>query len=104
MRQSALDSSVKKIKIIIYRLANNSGITTALLTALNNGKKVTVVIELKARFDESANLGWTELLREAGAKIIFTPEYLKVHAKLIAISRQEGEKNVHYIHVGTGNF
>jgi polyphosphate kinase len=76
----------------------------AMIHAAHNGKKVTVVVELQARFDEEANIHWARRLTEAGVHVIFSAPGLKIHAKLFLISRKEGEDVVRYAHIGTGNF
>ncbi len=75
-----------------------------MIHAAHNGKKVTVVVELQARFDEEANIHWAKRLTEAGVHVIFSAPGLKIHAKLFLISRKEGDEVVRYAHIGTGNF
>lgn len=104
LREAAIDPRVSSIKINLYRLAKNSKIIHALINAVKNGKKVTVVVELRARFDEEANINWANKLQDQGVKVIFGIPGLKVHAKLILITRKEDGKSVKYGHVGTGNF
>ncbi|WP_130831001.1 polyphosphate kinase 1 [[Erwinia] mediterraneensis] len=104
LRQASFDPSVLAIKINIYRVAKNSRIIDAMIHAAYNGKKVTVVVELQARFDEEANIRWAKRLTEAGVHVIFSAPGLKIHAKLFLISRREGEEVVRYAHIGTGNF
>ncbi len=104
LRQASFDPSVLAIKINIYRVAKKSRIMDAMIHAAWNGKKVTVVVELQARFDEEANILWAKRLREAGVYVIFSAPGLKIHAKLFLISRREGEEVVRYAHIGTGNF
>jgi polyphosphate kinase len=104
VRQAAFDPRVSQIKINIYRVAKDSLIMSSLLNAARNGKKVTVMVELKARFDEEANIGWARTLKDAGIKVIFGIPSLKVHSKLCVIHRRENGKFVRYAHVGTGNF
>jgi polyphosphate kinase len=79
-------------------------VITALVNAARNGKEVTVIFELQARFDEKANIKWSKKLQEVGAHVIFGVPGLKVHAKITLISRREKRKLVHYACVGTGNF
>jgi len=88
----------------VYRVASNSKVINALINAARNGKKVNVVIELQARFDEEANIYWSRKLEEVGANVFFGIPGLKVHAKLLNISRKEGKKLVRYTCVSTGNF
>ena len=104
LRQASFDPSVLAIKINIYRVAKNSRIIDAMIHAAYNGKKVTVVVELQARFDEEANIHWAKRLTEAGVHVIFSAPGLKIHAKLFLISRREGNEVVRYAHIGTGNF
>ena len=104
LREAAIDPNVKYIKINIYRVAKNSQIMNALLAAIFNGKDVTVVMELQARFDEENNLYWSNRLRENGAKVIHGAANLKVHSKMIQISRYKDKKEHLFSYVGTGNF
>ena len=104
LRQSAKDPNVVSIKITIYRLARNSAIVKALCAAAENGKEVTVLMELRARFDEQNNIDWTLELEEAGCRIIYGPENLKCHAKLCLITRRERGGLGYIAQVGTGNY
>lgn len=104
IRQSAYDPQVRSISITLYRVAKNSKIVNDLIVAVKNGKKVRVVIELKARFDEQANIRWAKQLSEAGAIVLYGGSEIKVHAKICLIKRKEGKGNQYYCHVGTGNF
>jgi polyphosphate kinase len=104
LKTAAIDPAVKSICISLYRVARQSHIVDALITAVRNHKKVTAVVELQARFDEEANISWARRLTEAGAEVIFGIPGLKVHSKLILVTRQEGSRLRHYTHVGTGNF
>ena len=104
LREAAIDPKVKEIKITIYRISKDSQIINALINAIKNGKEVTVIAELQARFDEENNMYWSSILREHGAKIIYGIPGLKVHAKLILISRVSGKKETQIAHIGTGNF
>jgi polyphosphate kinase len=104
LREAAIDPEVHSIKITAYRLARRSSIVNALINAAQNGKKVTVVMELQARFDEEANLRWAELLADEGVKVIHGQQGQKVHGKLCLISRREQGKRRLYACVGTGNF
>jgi len=104
LREASIDPRVEHIKITLYRVANNSIIANALVNALKNGKSVTVVVELQARFDEESNIYWANQLQEEGATVIFGVPGLKVHSKLFLITRKEAGKYVHYAHIGTGNF
>ncbi|MBC7085848.1 MAG: polyphosphate kinase 1 [Methanomethylovorans sp.] len=104
LREAAIDPKVTTIKMTLYRVAKNSNVVNALINAVKNGKSVTVVIELQARFDEMANIYWTQKLEEAGATIIDGVPGLKVHAKLCKITRMENDIPVTYACIGTGNF
>ena len=104
IRQASYDPWVKQIKINIYRVAKHSQIINALIEAVKNGKKVTVVVELRARFDEQANIEWAKIMKDAGIHVEFGIETLKIHSKLCLITRVEQEKTVRYAHIGTGNF
>jgi len=104
LREASMDPQVEEIKITIYRLADSSKIANALINALKNGKKVTMVVELQARFDEENNLYWANKLQEEGATIIYGVPKLKVHSKLFLITAREKGKLVQYAHIGTGNF
>jgi polyphosphate kinase len=104
LREASMDPQVEDIKITIYRLADSSKIANALINALKNGKKVTMVVELQARFDEENNLYWANKLQEEGATIIYGVPKLKVHSKLFLITAREKGKLVQYAHIGTGNF
>ncbi|WP_157993843.1 polyphosphate kinase 1 [Candidatus Erwinia haradaeae] len=104
LHQASFDPAVLDIKINIYRVAKESRIINAMIHAAYNGKKVTVVVELQARFDEAANIHWAKRLTEAGVCVIFSAPGLKIHAKLFLISRYENGKIKRYAHIGTGNF
>lgn len=104
LREAAIDPDVTAIKITLYRVARNSNVVNALINAVRNGKKVTVLLELQARFDEEANIEWTQQLKREGARLLSGVPGLKVHAKLCLITRREGKKTVDYALVGTGNY
>ena len=104
LREAAIDPKVLSVKINLYRVAPESQIINALISAARNGKKVTVIIELKARFDESNNIRWSNLLEENGVIVLFGVPNLKVHSKLFIIKRKNGSKTELIAHVGTGNF
>lgn len=104
LRQGAFDPAVTSIKISIYRVAKDSQVIKSLIDAVENGKQVTVIVELRARFDEEANIEWARELTEAGIKVDFGVPALKCHTKLCQITRIEQKKPVHYCHIGTGNF
>ena len=104
LREASMSPVVEEIKITVYRLADSSKVANALINALKNGKRVTLVVELQARFDEENNLYWANKLHEEGATIIYGVPNLKVHSKLFLISAREGGRLVQYAHIGTGNF
>ncbi len=101
---AAEDPHTISIKQTLYRTSNDSPLVSSLITAARNGKQVTVVIELKARFDEAANIKWARMMREAGINVIYGLSGLKTHAKAMLVVRQEGESIRRYAHLGTGNY
>ncbi len=104
MRQASFDPAVTHIRMNIYRVAKDSRFIHAAINAANNGKKVTVVVELQARFDEEANIKWAKRLIRSGIKVIYSQPKLKIHAKLFLIDRREEDKIIRYAHIGSGNF
>lgn len=104
LREASIDPCVTSIKMTLYRLASDSNVINALVNAARNGKKVTVYMELQARFDEEANIHWSEKLIEEGVKIIFGMPGMKVHSKLLLIKRKEKGETVYYSNIGTGNY
>jgi polyphosphate kinase len=104
LREAALDPKVKDVKINIYRVAKNSEIMNALLACVFNGKEVTVIFELQARFDEENNLYWSNRLKDYGANVIYGVPNLKVHSKLMQIRKVKDGKDQFITYVGTGNF
>ena len=104
MREAAMDPEVKSIQITAYRLASNSKIVNALINAARNGKEVTVMLELRARFDEESNLEWKEILEQEGVKVLMGIPNKKVHAKLCVIKKRVHNKTIQYGFVSTGNF
>lgn len=104
LREASIDPHVRSIKMTIYRIGSNSNIMNALISAARNGKKVTVFMELQARFDEQINIRWSTKLQDEGVRVIHSIPGLKVHAKLILVRRKEGSRDVFYTNVGTGNF
>jgi polyphosphate kinase len=103
LREAAMDPDVTGIKITCYRLASNSKIVNALINAVRNGKHVTVMIELRARFDEENNLEWKERLEEEGVKVMIGIPSMKVHAKICLIKKRVNNHTTHYGFVSTGN-
>lgn len=104
VRQAAFDPQVKHIRLNIYRVASQSRIISSLVDAVDNGKKVTVVVELRARFDEENNIAWSKRMTDAGIKVVLGNPSIKIHSKLCIVSREERGKLKHYTHFGTGNF
>lgn len=104
LREAALDPKVTSIKITLYRLAKNSQIISSLINAAKNGKQVTVQIELQARFDETSNINYAEIMQAEGIRLIFGVKGLKVHSKICVIERLEAKKVKRYGFVSTGNF
>jgi polyphosphate kinase len=104
LREAALDPKVVSIKITLYRLAKNSQIISSLINAAKNGKKVTVQIELQARFDEASNISYAEQMQTEGINLIFGVKGLKVHSKICIVERMEDKKVRRYGFVSTGNF
>ena len=104
LRETAIDPFVQSIKITCYRLAKDSKIVNALINAVRNGKQVTVVLELRARFDEEANMMWKVRLEEEGVKVLFGLPSLKVHTKLCVIKKREFNLTTQYGFISTGNF
>lgn len=103
LREAAIDPDVTSIKITCYRLAKQSKIINALINAVRNGKQVTVMLELRARFDEEANLAWKKTLEDEGVKVLIGIPNMKVHAKLCVIRKRVEDKIVQYGFVSTGN-
>jgi polyphosphate kinase len=104
LREAALDPKVTSISITLYRLAKNSQIVSSLINAAKNGKKVTVQIELQARFDEASNISYAEQMQTEGINLIFGIKGLKVHSKMCVIERNEDGKTKRYGFISTGNF
>ncbi|PST82436.1 polyphosphate kinase 1 [Pedobacter yulinensis] len=104
LREAAIDPKVTEINITLYRLAENSKVINALINAAKNGKKVNCVVELKARFDEQANIFWTSKLLEEGVNVNYGLTDYKVHSKICLVKRMEKDKPVYYANLATGNF
>jgi len=104
LNEAGSDDRVLSIKMTLYRVAKNSQIVEALIEAAENGKEVVVLVELRARFDEENNIEWSRRLEEAGCKIIYGIEHIKVHSKLCLITYKDGDDFKYITHVGTGNF
>lgn len=102
--EAALDPDVASIKITLYRVASNSRVVEALCQAAESGKDVLVLVELRARFDEENNIEWAKRLQDAGCTVIYGPHNLKVHSKLLLISRRTDKGIEHFVQVGTGNY
>src|SRR5476651_960779 len=104
LREAAIDPKVKEISIAVYRLAENSRIVHALINAAKNGKKVTCLVELRARFDEQNNISWSRRLEEEGVNVLYGIDDYKVHSKICLVSRTEKEKLNYYACFSTGNY
>ncbi|MBZ7953151.1 RNA degradosome polyphosphate kinase [Campylobacter sp. RM9939] len=104
IKEASQDPEVISIRMTLYRVEKNSNIVQALIDAASEGKQVTVMVELKARFDEENNLHWAKALENAGAHVIYGIRGFKVHAKVSQVIRKQGEKLKFYIHLSTGNY
>ncbi|MCK5853756.1 MAG: RNA degradosome polyphosphate kinase [Sulfurovaceae bacterium] len=104
IEEASKDPNTLSMRMTLYRVGKNSPIVNALIRAAQDGKQVTVLVELKARFDEENNLHWAKALEEAGAHVIYGITGLKVHAKIAQITKRKGSKLQGYLHLGTGNY
>jgi polyphosphate kinase len=104
LREAVLDDSVIAIRQTLYRVSNNSEVVKYLVAAAEKGKEVTVLVELKARFDEENNIEWAAKLEDAGCRVIYGRDFVKVHAKLLLITRRSPKGILHTAHVATGNY
>lgn len=104
LHEAARDPKVQSIRMTLYRLAKNSKVVEALVEAAENGKQVDVLVELKARFDEANNIDWSRTLEDAGCRVVYGVDGLKVHSKLCLITRKDGDRVEYITQIGTGNY
>ncbi len=104
LAEAGRDPDVVSIKMTLYRVAHNSKIIEALVDAAENGKEVVVVVELRARFDEENNIGWSRVLEQAGCRVIYGLDHIKIHSKLLLITSRHGDEIEYISQIGTGNY
>ncbi|MDR0223044.1 MAG: polyphosphate kinase 1 [Oscillospiraceae bacterium] len=104
LEEAANDKDVFSVKITLYRVATDSKVVNALIAAAENGKRVLALVELRARFDEENNIGWSKRLEDAGVRVVYGPGHLKVHSKLLLITKKTGSSVKYFTQIGTGNY